>query len=585
MSADEDFPQLKSLRAKFEEIFITLPTDTLEEDIALVDSPGVYSISETNRLLAEEVIPDSHLVLCLIDSQTAGNEQSRDFIAKVVQQRRRKMFFVINKADQLNPEEIDPMGRRGPAKDLLRSLDGIVDGPEIFFVSSLYALVGRQLIDERITLDDIDDNNKIKIPFSVQMDLFQREAPMQAVGTYLLEQSNFEALRTRLLNYVYHENREGAILESVCRFIDPKAWAFARPLEVKLQMAREMPRLEELAHEKRRLNALLDENRQRVEGVLATFKVMSQGGEVDGVPYEGYETIVENQLTEKAVRGSILNTMDRWLSNDRNLTDARKAGGEPLRKELKLVLSRFLDGIQGAVNEAVDTVERTALQQGGDVLAGVATSDRRFMKSLPAEIGPMQVGLGSSYAAFALCGAVLGGAAGAVLGGALPMWPGFGPQVSDLLARIPAENLPEWSGWAASVTAGVGALAGLIVGLVARASTAKGIVKKKLQRLVHGAANRILLGETSASVRSVLKANFEKRRQEFSRSIEAAFNQSVEETNRALDAVVEEEVELRRAQEETISRLEPKVEALTAISTRAREIAQANEPESVRAAS
>ena len=37
-------------------------------------------------------------------------------------------------------------GLGNTAKDLMRSLDGIVQNPEIFFVSSLYALIGKQLI-------------------------------------------------------------------------------------------------------------------------------------------------------------------------------------------------------------------------------------------------------------------------------------------------------------------------------------------------------------------------------------------------------------------------------------------------------
>lgn len=581
MSADEDFPQLRSLRAKFEEIFVTVPIDPLEEDIALVDSPGVHSISETNRMLADDIIPNSHLVLCLIDSQTAGNEQSRDFIKRIVDERRRKMFFVINKADQLNRDEIDPAGRRGPAKDLMRSLVGIVDEPEVFFVSSLYALIGKQLMEGRISLEDIDENNKIKIPFTTQLDLFQREEPVKAVGEYLLEQSNFAALRARLLNYVYHENREGAILESVCRFIDPKAWALLRPLEAKLEMAREMPRLEELAREKNRLNAQLESNRKRFDVVLTTFKAMSTGGDADGVQYEGYETMIDNQLTPSAIKQNILAPVDRWLSNDQHFHEAKKAGFEPLREELKRVLSAFADGVQQTANESVDSVERTALAKGAAMLEGVATSDRRFMKSLPSEVSPIQAGLGASYVGFAACGAVVGAAAGAVLGGALPMWPGFGAQITELLSRLPLEALPQGPALAAGATAAVGGLAGLLFGLIARGATAKGVLRRKLEAFVAETVDRIVLGQAGASVRSVLKANFERRRQDFAQSVEAAFNQSVDDLHRALGAVLEEEAELKRVQAETIARLEPKVEALEAISVRAREIAQANAPAGV----
>jgi len=145
LTADEEFPKLKILREKVDEVIVVIPEKTFEEDIALVDSPGVHSITETHKKITEDIIPNCHLVICLLDSQSAGNEHNRDFISKLVREYQRKVFFVINKSDQLNPDEIDPQGRRGPAKDLLRCIDGIVDNPEIFFVSALYALYASQL--------------------------------------------------------------------------------------------------------------------------------------------------------------------------------------------------------------------------------------------------------------------------------------------------------------------------------------------------------------------------------------------------------------------------------------------------------
>jgi hypothetical protein len=80
MNADEEFPQLRALRDKFDEVFITVPNEFLPDDVSLVDSPGVHSISEPNTRVANEIIPHSHVVVCLIDSQSAGNEQNRDFV-------------------------------------------------------------------------------------------------------------------------------------------------------------------------------------------------------------------------------------------------------------------------------------------------------------------------------------------------------------------------------------------------------------------------------------------------------------------------------------------------------------------------
>ena len=97
LSAEEDFPHLRGLRAKFEEVLVYVPTENLAEDVCFVDSPGVHSILETHEKIVDEIIPRSHLVVCLIDSQSAGNTQNRDFIQRLVNESRRKVFFVINK--------------------------------------------------------------------------------------------------------------------------------------------------------------------------------------------------------------------------------------------------------------------------------------------------------------------------------------------------------------------------------------------------------------------------------------------------------------------------------------------------------
>lgn len=268
MNAEEDFPQLKTLREKFEEVVVHVPTDFLPEDVALVDSPGVRTISDTNERIAHGLIPRSHLVVCLIDSQNAGHETTRDFIENVVKQYDRKVFFVINKSDQLNPDEIDPSGRRGPAKDLWRCLDGIVADLELFFVSSLYALVSTRLAHGQIELSDIDADHKIKIPLSLLRTMAEQEDPVPEMARYLMERSQLEAFKTRLLEYLYHENREGAVLESVCRFLDDKAWKMVRPLEIKLELARDIPRLEELRVERERLTREIESTRASADQAL-----------------------------------------------------------------------------------------------------------------------------------------------------------------------------------------------------------------------------------------------------------------------------------------------------------------------------
>ena len=350
-NADEDFPQLKEFRRKFDELVVYLPNDRIEEDIALVDSPGVHSISETNTKIVHDIIPSCHLVICLLDSQSAGNEQNRDFIESIVTHKHRKVFFVINKSDQLNPHEIDPTGRRGPAKDLFRWLGGIVSHPELFFVSSLYGVVAAQLAGRRITLDEVGDNNKIKVPFNVQQRIFDSGDPTREASAYLLEQSNFPALQNRLLEYLYTENREGAIVETVCRFINDTAWRYARPMETKVELARNVPRLTELRRQRGALQDAMQGNRDEAARLLGRFRSMASGGDVDGVAYEGYETLVANRLSTTLIEEDVMKPLRSWVANDENLKRAKAEDYRPLTAELEKQLDAFIQSAQAQINQ------------------------------------------------------------------------------------------------------------------------------------------------------------------------------------------------------------------------------------------
>lgn len=556
-NADEDFPQLRTLRDKFDEITIELPTDLLEEDIALVDSPGVHSISETNKKITQSIIPRSHLVVCLIDSQNAGNEQNRSFIEGIVKDRNRKVFFVINKSDQLNKEEIDPKGRRGPAKDLVRSLKGIVESPELFFVSSLYSVVSSQLRKRKIGLVDLDGNNKIKVPFGMHESLLNADDPADAVAVYLSEHSNIGALKNRLLDYLYTENREVAIVEAVCRYVDGVSWKYARPLEIKLQMARDIPRLDELVAMRNDLDLSLEEEKRRHDRVLERFNAMATGGIVDGVEFPGYNGMVDQGLNEKAVEEQVAKPLEDWINNDRNFRAAKKGGYEPLRKEVDARLDAYIQHVQLELNRHAEMTEQRALESFGATRERVEAGERRFIDASRAKIGPLQAGLGGSYFGFAVVGAILGAAIGVGAMGALQGW-----QQQEALM----------------MGGGVGAAAGLLLGLIFRAATGRKVLKRRLVQQMREKVRKVLLdgvsadGQKVAPVREQLKQSMERRRQGFVNGVEAASDDAIAAIRRELDEVEAEEREIRREQEEVISRLEPKANMLTALGERARGI-------------
>ncbi len=572
VTADEDFPQLRAFRGKFDEIGIHLPTDLLADDVALVDSPGVHSISETNTRIAEDIIPNSHLVICLLDSQNPGTEQNRDFIDKVVKHRHRKVMFVINKSDQLNEDEIDPKGRRGPAKDLVRSLRGVVEAPEIYFVSALYGLVSAQLSHSQITLEDIDKNNKIKIPWTLQQELMQGGDPAAGVAQYLGEKSNIAPLRERLLRYLYTENREGALLESACRFVDDKAWTFARPIQVQLELARDVPRLSELGAQHDKLSASIADGDRRANAVCEALKQMSGGGTVDEREFPGYEGLLNSRLTEDSIQRGIVAPSREWIYDNLNYRASKQGAFAPFAARIDGLAGKFLQDLCNALNAEIDLVEGTALSKMGG-LCPVEPPRHTAIQTPRMQIQAPRASLAGSCFGFALFGGALFAAAGAgvAASGVLARVPDIQAQL-DLLVN-PAMTL--------QVVAGAGAVLGALVGIVLRAATGKSVRRKKLTNAAREQVMQAIIGSGKGAdgpVKEQLRAAAQQRRAEFSAYLQKAFENATSEMRDRLAVVTEEEDELRRKQEELIGRLEPKLAELTELGRMALETAEANAP-------
>lgn len=570
-NADEDFPHLRELRRKFDELLVYLPNERIEEDIALVDSPGVHSISETNTKIVQEIIPTCHLVVCLLDSQSAGNEQNRNFIESIVKHRHRKVFFIINKADQLNPHEIDPLGRRGPAKDLFRWLSGIVQHPELFFVSSLYGVVSSQLTGRRVTLDEVGANNKIKIPFNEQRRILDSEDPVGETAVFLRERSNFPALQNRLLQYLYTENREGAVVESVCRFISDTAWRYARPMETKVELARDVPRLAELRRQRADLEGIIQHNQEEAQRLLADFRTMANGGQVDATEYKGYEAQVVDGLAKNLIEENVMKPLRAWVANDENLAKAKAEDYRPLTLELEKKLDEFIDGAQAEINKTVDAIESQLRSRASQVLGGMEPAAIEPPASVRANIVSVNAHLGGSYLTFSAVGGLLGAAAGA---GGMAAWltsvpPGsvkFPPIGSFALAATPQN--------AAIVGAVGGLILGVILGAIIRSFRSDAARREKLNQRIAEKIEQIL----QRDVRKQFLEQLEARREAFANALQQTFDTANASRQSEIAEINSEEADLVRKQDEIIGRLNPKIASLAGIGQAARGIVQATAP-------
>jgi gas vesicle protein len=127
-----------------------------------------------------------------------------------------------------------------------------------------------------------------------------------------------------------------------------------------------------------------------------------------------------------------------------------------------------------------------------------------------------------------------------------------------------------------------GAIVGLVTGLLARAATSGRVVRRRLEAILRDRAMRILLrgvpsgeGAQAQSVLAQLKELVSSRRSHFAMFVETQFEMAIADIEGKLDAVNEEELALKKKQQEIIASLEPKVEILTALGTNARAICDA----------
>jgi hypothetical protein len=559
LSSDDDFPSLASLRTKFDELYVYIPNDRVADDISLIDSPGVHSIVQTNNRIAREVVPSSHLVICMLDGQNAGNEQSRDFIASVIQPSNRKVFFVINKADHLTEQEIDPTGHRGPGKDLVRSLAGVVKNPDIFFVSSLYALAGEQLASGRITLAEIEAHPKIRIPYSIHKELQASPDPVKATAQYLLTRSNFAGLRQRIHEYLYTENSEGAIVDSVCNFVDETAWKYTRPLEMKLEQAKNIPKLEDLQKGRARLEQHLSEFRGEAQHIRSENESKQ----------DQCKSALEDLFDKLAIDAAVLKPIRYWINTGENFKNAKRQGYKPLAAELEKLVGEFVGDVQKRINATAESVEDSVRGEATKLLGDAAALEKRGPIGLSnTGVVALHAEMGASYMGFGIVGALIGAAG---LGGA-----GFALvndnliQSLQLAEKLGATTLPP----AQQVGAIGGGVAGLvlggIIGLIVRAGGADTVRKEKLDKAITEKVEQML----SKDILGQLRDAVETRSDAFTLKLSTLLDKGAAAIQSQITEIDDETESLKHMQAGAIQRIAPKLETLATLSKKAREIVQ-----------
>jgi len=120
-------------KKEVEEIKLFYPSELLENNIVLVDTPGVGSIYAHNTKAAEDVIPKSDIGVFVVSPDSPFSEVEMNYFKKVLP-KIKTSFFVINKSDTVTEMDLEEV-----KKFYFNILDKIFNGDAknyVFTVSS-----------------------------------------------------------------------------------------------------------------------------------------------------------------------------------------------------------------------------------------------------------------------------------------------------------------------------------------------------------------------------------------------------------------------------------------------------------------
>ncbi|NRF93592.1 dynamin family protein [Paenibacillus frigoriresistens] len=183
--------------------------------VEIVDTPGLFSRHDIHSTITKEILPTVNAVLFLIEPDSVGDANFSEVINQRVEEAKssnlekdgRHIFFILNKIDRFTPRELDDA-----RSDLLEVLQPLLPQPQIYEVSSYYAMKSRMYFNKELQLLDLQLDDKIKSKnergFSVMGESLQHEHVQ-----CLVEISRILEIEEGLARYL--ENKNNYLIDEV----------------------------------------------------------------------------------------------------------------------------------------------------------------------------------------------------------------------------------------------------------------------------------------------------------------------------------------------------------------------------------
>ena len=358
------------------------PVDYLKDGTVLVDTPGVNDIDEQRMDITYGYMPVSDATVFIFNASTPFRRSEQEFLSDhVLTNNIPKLFFVVNRIDEVDPEDLDEV-----TDDLQNKLKAILKVDEV----ELHPISARSAFRAGLANDAamLAKSGFVKFEESLKEFILGGEKSRTKLEGL---QTELHGICELLLEHTAQEKRQLALSEG------------------ELQEA--ISELENVGREKRvefsKLLQYLDEQREIVMSkLLADLQsregklVKSLSDDLDRILYyKGDIGKWANHDLQKKVENNVLHDMEYAQANvKKGCEDLAHAGGAGFRKKFSKgsIISSVFEGIKFETEGKIDSLEL------GDVDAD--------------DIGLMQkMGGGAGF--------LLGGAALSILTGGLALMP------------------------------------------------------------------------------------------------------------------------------------------------------------------
>ena len=387
-------------------------------EIMLTDAPGAGSVYEAHEAIIDDIIPKTQLVLYVVESPKAGSAVDEYLCDRIVNKFNRKVFFILNKIDQQNEDEI--ADAEAELKEHVPAVkSGGVGGsrppaPEFLKASALCESMANRLANGSSTVKDLLQKKKLSLNellvspewTSASNDAERNEAAIR----YLRDQSRFDALKERIRTYLHEENKELPFCERAESLIKAVGSEVGSIVATTAKLLREDKSIEKLVEQQREYHEQRERHAKEAKGVLEDFreaalnpntgimaKARSSLGPIPAKIADALAKKLEDKDEFKRLTGNKGAKLKEWLS--RKVADNFDAVVETTMNELRHQSEHLAERLRPILKK----IDEASLMKPDNEFSGEAIADATI---------DTDVATGVAAGASAL----VGGALAAVLG-------------------------------------------------------------------------------------------------------------------------------------------------------------------------